>query len=115
MVTFDKSFSVIIFFFLAACPGMMFSSDSRNKKGKNARSVCYFRRFRFALISAGVLLLGMTGWFTPCLLVPPVFWHLCCESREAKIFHYGFTSFSAGRDWSFSSSYLLPAFFWPLW
>ena len=106
-----KVLLLIILFFMAACTGMKVLRLLGIHKESNLDLFVLSAASGFALISEGLLLLGMIGLFTPtalCLLLIGLF---AVSAKEAKFFITAFTLFLYRRDFSFSSAYLLTGVF----
>jgi|GEM_PF-3196961 len=106
-----KLLLLTLLFFIVACSGMKFLRILGINKESNLELFVLSAASGFALISEGLLFLGMIGFFTPmtlCLLLIGLF---VMSAREAKFFLKAFISYLYHRDFSFTSHHFLTGTF----
>ena len=106
-----KVLLLIILFFMAACSGMKFFRILGVNKENNLELFVLSTASGVAIISEGLIFLGMIGFFTPmtlCLLFIGLF---VISVKEAKFFLKAFISYLYHRDFSFTSHHFLTGTF----
>jgi hypothetical protein len=106
-----KVLLLIILFFMAACSGMKFLRILGINKESNLELFLLSAASGFALISEGLLFLGMMGFFTPLTLCLFPIGLFVISVKEAKFFLTAFISYLYHRDFSFTPYHFLTGTF----
>jgi len=106
-----KLLLLALLFFMVSCSGMKFLRILGINKESNLELFVLSAASGFALISEGLLFLGMIGFFTPMTLCLLLFVLFVMSAKEAKFFLKAFIFYLYHRNFSFTSHHFLTGAF----